>query len=204
MKLRLAIMAAVVLMFLTAGWGSNAGAASGESAGSIVQALHAALLDAMRAGNSIGFRERYERLAPVIRRTHDLPKIARISLGSYWRKLDKQQRLLFVTEFSRLSISIYASRFKSYGGERFTVVAEKATRHGGMLVQSRLVKASGKAVHLDYQLRRKKGRWLIVNVIANGVSDLALKRAEYSAIVRQQGFPPLLARLREKRAQYDR
>lgn len=86
----------------------------------------------------MGFQKRYTLLAPVIRCAHDLPKIARISLGSHWRGSDRQQRLIFVDVFSRLSIFIYASCFKLYGGERFDVVAEKSTPRGGMLVQTRL------------------------------------------------------------------
>lgn len=64
------------------------------------------------------------------------------------------------------------------------------------------MKASGEKVALDYQLRRKKEPWRIVNAIANGVSDLALKRVEYSPLVHLRGFSALVARLREKLALY--
>ncbi len=202
MRRRAVAVLAAVFVILSVCRAASTIAGTAESASGVVQELHTALLDAMRAADSISFRERYARLAPVIRRTHDLPKIARISLGSHWRGLNRQQRVQFIDVFSRLSISIYANRFKSYGGEHFAVVAEKATRRGGRLVQTRLIKADGDVVHLDYQMRRRKRRWRIVNVIANGVSDLALKRAEYSSVVKGRGFSGLIVRLREKIAQY--
>jgi len=44
--------------------------------------------------------------------------------------------------------------------------------------------------------------WGIVNVIAQGVSDLALKRTEYDAVISAQGIDPLIAKLDAKVASY--
>ncbi|MDX8392365.1 MAG: ABC transporter substrate-binding protein [Mariprofundaceae bacterium] len=193
-----------LLVILSMCWFEPQTASAEERAVGVVKILQSALLQTMQAGNSMGFPERYAQLDTIIRRTHDLPKVARISLGGYWRKLDKKQREQFVDVFSRLSISIYADRFKSYSGERFAIVSAKSARHGGMLVQTRLIKRSGEVVHLNYQLRQKKDGWRIVNVIANGVSDLALKRVEYSTAVKKHGFAALVSRLKAKIALYGR
>ena len=40
--------------------------------------------------------------------------------------------------------------------------------------------------------------WKIINILADGVSDLALKRAEYSAIIQRDGFSALLSLLEQK------
>jgi phospholipid transport system substrate-binding protein len=55
---------------------------------------------------------------------------------------------------------------------------------------------------LDYILHRTEDQWRIINVIAEGVSDLALKRAEYAAFLKVKGFDALLMKLNEKIAQY--
>lgn len=173
-----------------------------DGASAVVARLQQALLTVMQQADALGFSGRYERLAPVIASTHDLALIARISLGRYWRTLSAQQRERFTDVFSRLSISIYASRFDRYAGERFRIVGSRKTAHGDALVQTRLVKANGEEVHLDYVLRFSHGGWRIVNVVADGVSDLALKRAEYTNVMQNGGLPALIAKLEAKIAQY--
>lgn len=169
---------------------------AGESASETVRRLQAALLQSMHEARD--YPRRVAQLSPVIRQTHDLPAIARIALGRHWRGLTTVQRNRFVDVFSRLSVSVYAGRFKSWAGERFVIDTEKPSRHGRMLVKTRLLRHGGKPVHLNYLLRRKDGRWRIINVIANGVSDLALKRADYSYEIRRHGFEALISRLESK------
>jgi phospholipid transport system substrate-binding protein len=53
-------------------------------------------------------------------------------------------------------------------------------------------------------MRKIDGRWRIINIIADGVSDLALERAEYSSVIRRYGFNALLAKLKERIAGYAR
>ena len=75
---------------------------------------------------------------------------------------------------------------------------------GRILVQSQLIKSDGGQVQLDYLLHRTGSRWRIINIIAEGVSDLALKRADYSAFLKNNGFEALLKKLNEKISQYSR
>ena len=66
------------------------------------------------------------------------------------------------------------------------------------------LKSDGGKVSLDYILHLAGNEWRIINVIANGVSDLALKRADYTSYLKGKGFDALLAKLNEKIAQYSR
>jgi phospholipid transport system substrate-binding protein len=81
---------------------------------------------------------------------------------------------------------------------------EKEVDGGRILVQSQLIKSEGGQVQLDYRLHHTAGQWRIVNIIAEGVSDLALKRADYSAFLKSNGFEALLKKLNEKINQYSR
>jgi len=51
-------------------------------------------------------------------------------------------------------------------------------------------------------LHYREGRWSIINIIADGVSDLALKRAEYSHVLARDGFNALVSMLERKITQY--
>jgi phospholipid transport system substrate-binding protein len=51
---------------------------------------------------------------------------------------------------------------------------------------------------MDYLLKKTGDDWSIINIITNGVSDLALKRSEYVAVIQKSGFDVLLAELSVK------
>jgi len=67
-----------------------------------------------------------------------------------------------------------------------------------VMIRTRLVQKAGEPVRFDYVLREGKEGWRIVNVLADGVSDLALKRVEYRAILQRDGFPALIDMLKKK------
>jgi len=47
-------------------------------------------------------------------------------------------------------------------------------------------------------LHQTDGRWRIANILFDGVSDLAIKRGEYRAILQRDGFQALIDMIREK------
>jgi phospholipid transport system substrate-binding protein len=168
----------------------------------VVEQLHSKLISVMQQAEELDYTGRYDRLTPVITTSFDLPFIARIVMGRHWSGFDEGQRSEFVDIFTRLSIATYADRFDAYSGERFEVLSERELRRSRILVGTVLVKASGEEVHLDYVLHHKDHTWRIINVIADGVSDLSLKHADYTSFFSKNGFDALVDKLREKVARY--
>jgi phospholipid transport system substrate-binding protein len=172
---------------------------SAESApAEVVARLQAALLSAMKDGATAEYAERRDHLRPVITSTHDLDFVAHTVLRRYWKQLDDTERSRFTATFRELCVGTYADKFDSFTGQRFEPGAERKLKRGSMLVQTKLYRPDKDAVQLDYVLIKPDDRWLIVNVVADGVSDLAVKRAEYGSIMEKDGFEELLARLEEK------
>ena len=170
----------------------------------VVERLHTTLLAVMKEGDQIGYQGRYDRLAPVIKTSFDMPFISKTVLGKYWETFNYEQRSRFVEAFTKMSIATYAANFDRYSGERFKMVSEKEVSGGRILVQSQLIKSDGGKIQLDYLLHRTGSQWRIINIIAEGVSDLALKRADYSAFLKNKGFEALIEKLNEKVGQYSR
>jgi phospholipid transport system substrate-binding protein len=165
-----------------------------------VNRLHETLLKAMREGEKLGFQGRVALLAPVINQTHDLDFIARTTLGANWDQLNTTQQRTFADVFRKLSIGSYAGWYKSYNGERFEFLKKQPLQGNQVMVRSRLVPLKGDPISFDYILRPGKDGWRIVNILAEGVSDLALKRVEYRAILQRDGFSTLIDMLKKKTA----
>lgn len=162
-----------------------------------VENLHTALLGIMKDADSLGFDGRLKTITPVIDESFDFPTIARIVSGKAWKTASDEDKQAFIDVFKQLSAATYASNFSGYGGEQFVSGAVEDSR-GAKIVRTELVPANDEPIPLNYMLRQTEGRWLIVNVIAKGVSDLSLKRAEYAAVISSEGFAGLTRRLEEK------
>jgi phospholipid transport system substrate-binding protein len=89
-------------------------------------------------------------LEPVIRRTFDVPAMARLSVGPSWAGLTEAQRQQITDGFGRYISAIYADRFDSYAGQKLQVTDEQSAA-AGVIVHSQIVKANGEPVKVDYR-----------------------------------------------------
>ena len=160
-----------------------------------VERLHAALIEVMKNADTLGFEGRRQSLEPVLIESFDLGYISEIVLGREWDGLSEQDRARMIDTFTRLTVATYAARFDGYSGESFRTAEEKAMNRGRVLVRTELVRTDDEPVQLDYVLQQQEGSWRIVNVVAEGVSDLSLKRADYGSVIKREGFRPLIDKL---------
>jgi len=186
----------IILLYMPAAWTQELDTTDPAKT---VSGLHDTLLKGMKGGDKLGFQGRFKLLAPIIERSHDLDFIAKTILGKkLWIKLNSEQQQSFINHFRKLSISTYAGMFKEYDGERFKYVDQKTMPRNHVLVRSQLVLSNGDIESLDYLLRQDKNNWQIINILARGVSDLALKRVEYRSILGKKGFKVLIDMLKKK------
>ncbi len=171
--------------------------AQDDSAADVINHFQATLIDTMKDAKTLGYQGRYDKLAPAVQTSHDLAGIAKFAVGRYWDKLTDAQKTALVDTFSKLSIATYAYRFDGFSGEVFTPISAEQLANGDMLVRTQLAEGGGGEVHhFDYTMHQIDGHWRIINVIADGVSDLAIKRSEYTSIMRTQGLDALLGKLK--------
>ena len=169
-----------------------------EAATQVVKDFQAVLIDVMQQGDKLNFEQRFEILKPAVLKSHDLPKITRIVVSKEWQTLTTEQKKELIRKFSTLSISSYAHYFNSFSGQSFKVESAKQLSPGQIYVHTFLVLPDDKDVSMDYLLKKTGDEWRIINIITNGVSDLALKRSEYVAVIQKSGFDALLAELSVK------
>src|SRR6202521_3784715 len=166
--------------------------------GDTVQALYDALLSTMKNGRTLGQSGRFTQLEPVIRRTFDIPAMARLSVGPSWASLTEAQRQQVMESFGRYISAIYADRFDSYAGQKLQVTGEQPNA-AGIMVKSQIVKANGEPVKVDYMMRRNGDGWLISDIYLDGaISEVATRRSEFAAILRADGVDGLIAALNRK------
>jgi len=192
------LLVSIVLVMTAAGL--QAESPENDDAERVIATLQDGLIQTMQQGQKIGYDGRLKLIAPVIQRTHDLAAIIRSVLGVHWAKLDADQQQAITQAFQANSIATYADRFDQYDGEQFKVVEQTQLPRGRVLVRSQLVRADGNPVNFDYVMNESNEGWRIINIVVDGVSDLALKRAEYSAVLQKNGITALIDMLKQKTA----
>jgi len=164
----------------------------------VVNAIHAALLNNMKHGKEYGCDGRIKHLQPVVDASFDVPLIAQTVMRRHWSELSDAQRTQLIAEFREVTVVTYASNFNSFGGEAFTTQDTQSLPNGDQMVHARLQPGSGDSVAFDYILHGKDGNFRIINVIADGVSDLALRSTQYNALFEKKGFSGLMSWLQDQ------
>lgn len=189
----LALMASAGLVPLTASSEPQ------DPAADRIGALYGALLQTMQQAKQLGVKGRFERLAPVLSNTYDIPSMSRIAVGQSWGALNPAQQAGIIEAFTRMMIANYANQFDGFSGERFEILQTIDRAPADKLIKTKLVQASGKAVALDYLMRSNGGEWKVVDVYLDGtISELASRRAEFSAILKSGGPDALINSLRRQ------
>jgi len=190
-----------VLLLIAVCLGPGSPANASEMTAPIEQ-LHAGLVEIMKAGKAAPFRQRYDKIAPVIGRTFDLEAIVRQVVGPRWAALPPDQQAALADAFQRYTIASYVSNFDAYSGERFEVLPGVAAVGNDRVVKTEIVTAAGQGHVLAYVMRPTGGGWRVVDVLADGsISRVAAQRSEIRSVLSDGGGPGLLVSLRRKTAE---
>lgn len=167
----------------------------------VTEAFNGELIELLRASDSLDHAGRVDRLSPALSGNFDLDFMAAKVLGRRWKALSPEEQARWREGFTQLMTANYAGRFVGWADQSFTTLDEQEAGHGTVLVRTRLhVPGEEEDVALDYRLREVDGSWRIIDVFLNGtVSELALRRSEYSSVLKRDGFEALIASVQRKR-----
>ena len=129
----------------------------------------------------------------------DYPDTARRALGQHWTARSPQEQQDFVKLFADLLDRAYFSKIEQYQGERVNYTGE--TMNGSeATVKTAVAIQRGSEMPVDYRMHLKDGRWLVYDVVIEGVSLVANYRTQFNKIVTTESYDALVQRLRAKDA----
>ncbi|MDH3686616.1 MAG: ABC transporter substrate-binding protein, partial [Myxococcales bacterium] len=157
-----------------------------------IERLYETLLEVMQQAEELGFDGRYAKLEPVVNETYDMEFMASRVVGRQYQRLAPEEQALWLKTFGQLTISTYADRFDGFDGERLEIGAVEESAGDTRIVRTVLHPSDDEPVQLDYRMRNTAAGWRIVDVYLSGtVSELALRRSDYSGVLRSDGFEAL-------------
>ncbi len=173
-----------------------------KSAKAVVEMFHQGLLDTMKAGGTLGVKERFQRLSPIIDEAFLLDLTLRGATGrAAWRKGAPQEKAALSAAFRDWTIGNYAANFKKFDGHSFqTIKVSPGPRKGSELVETRLFSPNARPVTFTYLMIEGKEGWGIYDVLIKRgsatISQLSKQKSEFKNPV-SQGLDALTALLRD-------
>jgi phospholipid transport system substrate-binding protein len=196
---RFALTLLIALLVALAASDVRAADAQADPAARQIELFYAALIDTMKNGRELGVQGRYRQLAPVAEETFDLGGMARLTVGPSWSTMSESDHKAVTDAFGRLTFSNYAKNFASFGGEQFVVDPMVKMRNEDKIVESKLVRSGGRStVPFNYRMHLVGDKWKVIDVYLNGyVSQVALRRADFSSTVASSGASGLVKKIDE-------
>ncbi len=145
-------------------------------------------------GKGVERRRTVRRIADEI---FDFGETAKRSLGRHWQARTPSEREEFIRLFADLLERSYISKIELFNGERVTYVGE--TIDGDIAtVRTRLVTKQATEIPVEYRMLRRDERWLVYDVIIEGVSLVANYRTQFNKIIQTSSYQDLVKKMKGK------
>jgi phospholipid transport system substrate-binding protein len=126
----------------------------------------------------------------------DFSETARRSLGRHWQGRTQAERDEFVQLFTDLLERSYISKIETYGGEKIAYLGDTAEGDQAK-VQTKLVTKNGD-IPIEYRMHKAGDRWLVYDVVIEGVSLVANYRTQFNKIIQTSSFQELMNKMKNK------
>lgn len=191
--LRALAMSAILACSLRTAW------ADGTAPRAVVEQTGAAVIEILK-DKSLPSEQKRPKIEAVVSEHFDFATLSKLVLARNWKKLTPEQQNDFEREFrTHLSVT-YGKNIEAYNDEKLVITGDREEKHGDWTVKSIIDRTQAEDVKVDYRLRQTEGKWMMIDVVVEGVSLVANFRSQFQDIVSQRGADALIAALRDKNA----
>jgi phospholipid transport system substrate-binding protein len=149
---------------------------------------------------SLSTEQKRSRIEQIAYQRFDFTTVARLVLARNWQRFSKTQQAQFIEEFKRYLAVNYGNRVERYDQQKVEIVGERQEPRGDVSIQSVVRGGEFEGATIDYRLRQNEGRWLVIDVIVEGISLVSNFRDQFKEVLARGGPEELLQALRAKNA----
>jgi len=137
-----------------------------------------------------------EKVLPYI----DFEESTRLAVGRAWSQATPEQRKKLVSEFRNMLVRTYSNSIEAYQGQTMKVMPSrgKSDAKDEATVRAQFVRAGGKPLPIEFQMRNNGKTWKVYDISVEGISLVLTYRSEFDAVVKQEGVDGLIKRLEQK------
>lgn len=139
-----------------------------------------------------------DKIIEVIDVAIDSNWIARFVLGKNYRRANSEQRKKFTELYRKFMINTYGPKFKNYNGRSFEVKEVQKQRGFYVAKSEFLPRESNVPILVDFRVKERKGKLVILDFIAEGISLIETQRSEFNSAIAQKGIDNFLDDLSDR------
>jgi phospholipid transport system substrate-binding protein len=143
--------------------------------------------------------ERQERLHKIAEQVFDWQEMARRALAVHWRERTPQEQQEFVRLFRDLVEGTYINRLESAIQEKREIQYVGEQVEGSRAaVKTSVVTRRNQQVPIEYRLQKADGRWLIYDVLVEGISLVNNYRSQFNRIITSSSYNDLVQKMKNR------
>lgn len=133
----------------------------------------------------------------------DFTAMTQSALGRYWRRATPDQQAKVTNEFKELLVRTYAVALLGYSGQTIEYLPVRtSTVDTDVMIPTRIATGTGgPPVPINYRMHLVDGKWLVYDVVIDGISLVTNYRSTFASTVRSRGIDGLIQQLAERNQQ---
>ncbi len=195
--MKIAVWGATLLLVVGLVAPAQAGAATAKDT---IETEVAKILEHLKdpAFKQLAKQDQVDKVRSIINTVFDYAELSRRTLGREWKEFSADQQKEFELLFGKLLEGSYADRVLSYTSEQIEFGREIDLRKNQVEVESTIITAENKSIPVNYRMLLKGDRWVVYDVVIEGISLVQNYRSQFRDILAKQSPADLINQLREK------
>jgi phospholipid transport system substrate-binding protein len=141
--------------------------------------------------------ERRAAVRKIAFETFDFEEMSKRALARHWQARTPAEREEFVKLFADLLERAYVSKIENYGGEKIAYNGD-TIEGDAALVKTKIITKQGTDVPVDYRMVKRNDRWLVYDVVIEGVSLINNYRTQFNKIIQTSSYQSLVDRMKTR------
>ena len=136
-----------------------------------------------------------DQITPVLLRYVCFESMTRRAVGPGWRQFTPEQKAEATKLFTKLIIRSYSEKFTP-GEQPDTKYLKSSSPGAGKVEIPTITVYKGSRYNVTYRME-DRGKWMVTDILAEGVSLVANYRAQFDALVKKGGAVAVIASLKQ-------
>jgi phospholipid transport system substrate-binding protein len=179
-----------------------AGSAFAGPATDVVKSKQTALFDLLRGSAP----DSQKKIGAIFDEMLDYSALAQASLGDEWAARSDAEKAQFSDLLKQLVQKAYERNLKKTLNFDITYTGEDSA-DGAMIVKTKAspknAGARDEPVEINFKMVQKDGKWKVNDIITEGVSLVSSYRGQFTKVIKKDGFPALIQKMKDKLAKGD-
>lgn len=199
----MATLIGLLIVFASPTWGQQtAGPRAVDDERGAIEFIEnlAAETQAIWSDSHFSAQERSDAFRGLFEQATDIKILARGMLGRHYRTINKDQKNAYMNAMRDYIVAEFDKRMEQIGFKSLEVVGTTPAsgKRGHLFVKTQVLRDEGEPILVDWRVRKKSGKFQIINMDFEGINLMITNRDLFAAKVKKTGVEGLITWLKDQ------